>query len=505
MSEEAKMGKYKFTIEDVKSYCKEHGIQCISEYYKNVETKITLVCNKCGNQYETNFRLLKASKSKACSDCSGNKRYTIYDVHEISKSIGLVCISETYKNNRQKLEFICSDCGEVFRKTLHDLTRKKVPTCPDCSQKRNWDNMRFKYEDIKIEIESMGGIIISNEYVNSKTKLELMCPECSESFNRPFEEIKYNKSVICGVCAMKKMGNDKVWNMEKFLHELEIRNQKIFSELKFKGNYINNGTPIYADSKFGEVKVIPNSVLAGYGFDIKSATNQHEYFLNELKCKNRIAYDSLEFIDTYSSDKHKMRALNGYGEVLVDRNHLLQGKNPTIMAATNKTNYWINQAIEKQGCEKLDYSLVDYINIKHKVIIICKLHGEFDVAPNNFLQGQSCPVCNHSRGEDRIYTILKANNIEFKTQYKFDGCVNKKRLPFDFYIPSINMAVEYQGGQHYFEVEHFGGLEGFKKTKRNDSIKKRYCVENKITLLEIPYWDFNNIDKILIREVLNHA
>ena len=51
----------------------------------------------------------------------------------------------------------------------------------------------------------------------------------------------------------------------------------------------------------------------------------------------------------------------------------------------------------------------------------------------------------------------------------------------------------------------FGGKEQFDLTKRRDEIKNKYCQENNIKLLRIPYWEFDNIENILERELLYNA
>jgi hypothetical protein len=38
-------------------------------------------------------------------------------------------------------------------------------------------------------------------------------------------------------------------------------------------------------------------------------------------------------------------------------------------------------------------------------------------------------------------------------------------------------------------VKLFGGEEGFKKRKKNDDIKNKYCKENRIPLLRISYFE----------------
>ena len=43
--------------------------------------------------------------------------------------------------------------------------------------------------------------------------------------------------------------------------------------------------------------------------------------------------------------------------------------------------------------DRYDYSLVEYKNAYTKIKIICKLHGEFLIRPNNHLNGQGCKKC----------------------------------------------------------------------------------------------------------------
>lgn len=71
---------------------------------------------------------------------------------------------------------------------------------------------------------------------------------------------------------------------------------------------------------------------------------------------------------------------------------------------------------------------------------------------------------------------------------------------FDIYFPEYNIAIEYQGLQHFEPVEIFGGEEGFKKTLENDQRKKDLCKENNCTLIEVrPGYDFEELKKELAK------
>lgn len=99
-----------------------------------------------------------------------------------------------------------------------------------------------------------------------------------------------------------------------------------------------------------------------------------------------------------------------------------------------------------------------------------------------------CPNCHgFYKGEQIVNNYLYENNIAFDTQKTFDDCRDKKKLRFDFYLPYQNICIEYQGKQHYEPVSKFGGAEYFKLLQFHDQIKRNYCKDNGITLIEIPY------------------
>lgn len=58
------------------------------------------------------------------------------------------------------------------------------------------------------------------------------------------------------------------------------------------------------------------------------------------------------------------------------------------------TDIFIKRAKEIHG-DKYDYSLVDYVNAKTKVEIICPVHGKFTQIPYNHLSGKGCMECGH--------------------------------------------------------------------------------------------------------------
>jgi len=70
----------------------------------------------------------------------------------------------------------------------------------------------------------------------------------------------------------------------------------------------------------------------------------------------------------------------------------------------------------------------------------------------------------------------------------------------DIFLPSLSVALEFQGQQHDEPVDYFGGEEAFKQTRARDAKKKRECTKNGIRLIYVRSgYDLPNlIEEILI-------
>jgi len=150
---------------------------------------------------------------------------------------------------------------------------------------------------------------------------------------------------------------------------------------------------------------------------------------------------------------------------------------------------FIKKAKDIHG-DKYDYSLVDYKGVDYNVDIICKKHVQsFSQKVYTHLKGSGCPICQESKGERKVANFLDFYNIEYIRQHKFPDLKNKLLLPFDFYLPKMNICVEYDGVQHFKPISHFGGEITFEKCKKNDKLKNEYCISNNIPLLRLTYKD----------------
>lgn len=158
-----------------------------------------------------------------------------------------------------------------------------------------------------------------------------------------------------------------------------------------------------------------------------------------------------------------------------------------------------NILIEKNS----SFSFFGSIDRNDKSIIfyelICKNCGCSEWEREKYVSSVKCRVCypNDTIGESRVIKYLNFLKLTFKKQKKFPGMKNEKELKCDFFIPKLNLIIEFDGQQHYYPIDFFKGFKSFKKTIKCDWIKNRYALKNKMNILRIPFYEYENIEKLI--------
>lgn len=131
-----------------------------------------------------------------------------------------------------------------------------------------------------------------------------------------------------------------------------------------------------------------------------------------------------------------------------------------------------------------------YKGIDTKIDIDCPIHSLFKQYPSWHKKGRGCPECAYAEIDSLsiriIKTILHNSNINHIPEKKFDELRYVDPLRIDIFIMP-NIAIEYDGKQHFKPNETWGGEEALVETKKRDLTKDIFCVKNKINLWRIPY------------------
>lgn len=242
----------------------------------------------------------------------------------------------------------------------------------------------------------------------------------------------------------------------------------------------------------------PNGILKGKGCPLCSANamKTHEKYVEELKIKN----PTVEVVGTYTGNKipilHHCLVHDNYWNIRPS--DALYGKGCSECSNDKKRlnfakhhNEYVSQLFDInkdiEVCET-------YINAKTSILHKCKICGyTWYPCPTNILKNGKCPQCNESSGERQVRQWLEKYNIKYVYQMPFDACCDVKPLPFDFYLPELNICIEYDGIQHFEPVDFANkGKEWAENqleyVRKHDKIKTDYCKNNNIKLLRIPYY-----------------
>lgn len=310
---------------------------------------------------------------------------------------------------------------------------------------RKWyENKGYKYSKNGNEFE----VAVKNLPPSARVRVNMICDYCGSEYDSWYYAVMYSRKAYpkdaCAYCAGKKSSEiNRGKRSKKYIGQA----RKICEEL----GYILLTT----EDEFTNVKMQIKFICPIHGEQSMMLDN----FLRGhrcAKCGRQTVANLLKYTQDYV--KECIESVNG--------------------------NKWLNYG--------------EYINsYKHNLIIQCSCGNIFTTCFVNYVKAQinTCSICSHkeSKGEQRIRELLDNYNITYEQEKRFDDCRDKKPLPFDFYLPDYNLICEYDGLQHFKDVS----MLDHETTVAHDSIKNEYCKFHNIDILRIPYWDFDNIEKIL--------
>lgn len=261
------------------------------------------------------------------------------------------------------------------------------------------------------------------------------------------------------------------------------------------GRYINSETKILHKCLIDghEWYAKPNNILHGKGCP---------------KCTNHLRISHEEYVQKVATINPNIEVLGKYTYAKIPILHKCKIHKREWMSTPDSILHGhgcYDCANEKQSRDKIkphDQYVLELKQMNPDIIVIGEYKGsstpilhkclkdnyEWYLAPVNALNGCGCPQCSESFGERKIRQWLSKHNIDYVYQCKFEDCRDILSLPFDFYLPKLNICIEYDGKQHYEPIKWFGGQKSLEYTQRHDNIKNEYCKNNNIKLLRIPYY-----------------
>lgn len=348
--------------------------------------------------------------------------------NKVFKAVGNEYIfTEEYQGIDVKIFVEHVECKNKYQTTpYHFLHRKQ--RCPRCNKFRKRTAEEFSNEFYK----ALGkNYTLLSEYKGARDKVLIKHEICGSIYEQAAHEAKRGKG--CRKCAQDKFIGGRLKNKRTFEREFNLLSNK---EYEMLSEYKNDNS-----------KIKVRHTECGFIYPVNAGA-----FIQGRRCPKCAV---------------KIRA---------DKQRWTQEQFEEFVRENGDNEYSVlNKYADSQTKVKLNH-----LSCGHT----------YEVTPRDFVSGKRCPRCRASHGEKMVEKLLKDFKLNYKTQYRIEECKVKRALPFDFAVFKENkmILIEYQGIQHYQIVSVFGGEEGYKERVFNDNIKRNFCEENNIDLIEIPYY-----------------
>lgn len=328
----------------------------------------------------------------------------------------------------------CLLCGNEWREPSKNLYRGS--NCPRCfkRKKNDWttEDLTDRMATISPEVNILG------DYVSMTTYIECLCGKCGHNWRSTPDNLLSGRG--CPRCSQRRAHDKRRKSHGHFIEQVHSMHPNIH----ILGTYRGAKTPVMCECLQCGDKWSP----------------QPTNLLNGCGCP-RCGVEQI-----------RIKQIKPHSQFVAE----VWAKNPDIEVVSV------------------------YRGSRRPVSLRCKVCGTTwkCLATNAATHGTGCPGCSASRGEQAIAAHLKSMGVTYIPQHRFDGLVGVggSKLSYDFFLPSHNILIEYQGEYHDGSVV-WQTDEQFAKQQEHDRRKRQYAHDNQYGLIEIWYWQFNQIQSIL--------
>jgi hypothetical protein len=259
-------------------------------------------------------------------------------------------------------------------------------------------------------------------YINNLTPVVIQCPIHGEFEQLPKTHKRGYGCIECGRMVTKRKRSS---NNSEFISKAQEVHGHVYDYSKVIYNKASEKVTIVC-RVHGDFQQTPNGHLDGKGCrkcsterNAKQQTCSTETFIEKAKQVHGDRYDYSKVIYKKASEKVVI-VCPVHGDLEQTPNGHLRGGGCQMCAGnyTSTTEEFIAKAKQLHG-DRYDYSNVIYQRAIRKVVIGCRVHGDFEQTPNNHLDGQGCFKCGHKM-------------VLFSTQDFIDAAVKIHGNLFDY-------------------------------------------------------------------------
>lgn len=221
-----------FTIENIKLYLKKNGdtISLISKNYVDMDTHLIFKCSNCNENFKSTLSSIVTNNIKICKKCAykiqgENNRLELNEIKERLFKIGLYILNEedfTYKNVSQKLSLIDKEGFKYYMSMLQVKNKKCIKNNSTERVGRFEPSNPYSLLNIVnyIKLNELPCELLSNEYLNCKSRLKFRCLECNNVFETSLATFISMGKYRCDRCTHAQSNIN--WKTEEYLKDNKV-------------------------------------------------------------------------------------------------------------------------------------------------------------------------------------------------------------------------------------------------------------------------------------------
>lgn len=364
-------------------------------------------------------------------------------------------------------------------------------------------------EEFQEEIQELsnGLFELRGEYIKKGEKVNIFCNKCKTEFSEiPSVILQDLKCKNCHtqVDLFERYNINNIDDYKNYIstvtNEYDVLDKNLDKLGKIKVLHKKCGIEQYVNTK----KFVHNQLckycdggsnVDFYGFCKKVFDKWKDEYVVINREKN-----DFDFVHTKCKTHFTMKS-----------NLFLKNDNPCPVCGKNSD--WNLKRCKKEIIEKTEGEFIcvdtEYKNVDEPLLIKHNICGEeFSLSINSFLKTPKCPICEKNISLGEKYTGKAVNNLGFKfeRQYRYEDCKNINMLKFDLAVKDnldkVICLIEYDGINHYAPLYDNNNIDLLMDNKKKDKIKDEYCKENNIILIRVPFWEMDDIEKYLRKEMI---
>lgn len=494
-------GKSKMsTIEEIKNLIEESS-ECtlVSKEYYGTRKELELRCN-CGEHFNMSVNQFNNTKYRCCTSCRNEIMSDKYNEKAIAhiSTLGYKVLSPKCLGINHVIDIEDND-GYRYSVKMRNLLAGGVPEVVSTKNKYSICNISLYAE------KNSGSSLLSDTYINSKSKLNFKC-SCGNEFSTSWNEFSNLDKRQCNECGWGRVVKKSkiVGTDDRKIKMIELLKEKGFTPVDYNFKNVFDRIGI-VDREGYKYYITIHNVLKDSNHKIFSKNNK----FRSDNIKNFIKINNLDVKFIRDDNKKLLCECKCGNQFSMTLESLLKYKKDKCKTCTNglkaeKFKYDISY-VKKYITDRTngEYQMVSPIYVNNRVKIDIKhlkCGNVFSMKFGGFVSGYRCPTCSNMKIESTHASVLKqiflySDEFGNKMIEKNSGvvledrsCINTKTgysLPTDIVDYNRKIVVEVQSMYHDNDEQ-----------KGKDEFKKKYWEKRGFKVYQLDHRDYSIIEMI---------